>query len=133
MTRYLLDTNIISDVFRNPGGRVDQALRVRRGDEIGTSLIVKGEILFGLENNRNLRGRERLKLFLQAIEVWDLEPPIELIYAEVRVERDRSVARMGANDLWIAAQAIALDAILVSDDTAFKGVPRLAVENWLRD
>ncbi|MCW4116203.1 PIN domain-containing protein [Aurantimonas sp. MSK8Z-1] len=133
MARYLLDTNIISDVFRHAGGRVDLALRARKDEEIGASLIVKGEILFGLEKNRNVRGLDRLKVFLQAIEVWDLEAPTEAIYAQVRDERERSGVRMGANDLWVAAHAIALEATLVSDDRAFLDVPRLSVENWLRD
>jgi predicted nucleic acid-binding protein len=40
---------------------------------------------------------------------------------------------MGANDMWIAAHSLWLDAILVTDDRRFGSVPGLNVENWLRD
>lgn len=132
MTRYLLDTNIISDVFRNPGGAVDQALRVREGQEIGTSLIVRGEILFGLKKNNNLRGLRRFEMLLESILVWPLEEPTEDHYAALRADMERHGNQVGANDLWIAAQALALNAIVVTDDRAFQRMPGLKIENWLR-
>ena len=132
MTRYLLDTNIISDLFRNPGGKVDQALRARIGEEIGTSLIVRGEILFGLKKNNNVRGLHRFEMLLDSITVWPLEEPAEDRYAALRVDMERHGHEIGANDLWIAAQSLALDAIVVTDDRAFQRLPGLKVENWLR-
>lgn len=132
MTRYLLDTNIISDVFRNPDGHAVAGLRARRNEEIGTSLIVAGEIRFGLVNNRNLRGLERLDLFLRSIMVWPLEGAADEAYAELRSAAARSGIGIGANDLWIAAHAAVLGATLVTDDRAFGGLPGLTVENWLR-
>lgn len=118
MKRFLLDTNIISDVFRNPGGRVDNALRERQNAEIGTSLIVMGEIRYGLQINRSVRGLERFEVFARSLLVWALEPPVDTLYGEVRNACERMGRSMGANDLWIAAQAIALDATLVTDDRA---------------
>lgn len=132
MTRYLLDTNIFSDLFRNPGGLVDQALRHRRDEEIGTSLIVKGEILFGLVKNNNLRGLRRFEVALESIAVWALEPPVEEKYASLRVQMERNGVQIGPNDLWIASHAMALRAVIVSDERAFLQVPGLEVENWLR-
>jgi tRNA(fMet)-specific endonuclease VapC len=132
MNRFLLDTNVISAAIRNPGGAIDEALRSRSGEEIGTSLIVKGEILFGLKKNANVRGRERLEVFLEAMTVWPLEDPVGDFYGEIRTWAERQGQAMGANDLWIAAQALALEATVVTDDKAFSRVPGLKVENWLR-
>lgn len=132
MSRFLLDTNVISDAIRNPGGAVDTALRSRSADEIGTSLIVKGELLFGLKRNANVRGRQRLEVLLGAIEVWSLEDPVAEIYGDVRASQEKQGRSIGANDLWIAAQAIALDATLVTDDRAFSQISGLKIENWLR-
>lgn len=132
MTRYLLDTNVISDAIRNPGGAVDAALRRHAADEIGTSLIVHGEMTFGLRRNQNMRGRMRLEVFLQAIEIWPLEAPVAETYGELRARLEREGRPMGANDLWIAAHAVALDATLVTDDQAFSQVAGLKTENWLR-
>ena len=47
MTRYLLDTNIISDLIKNPKGRV--AKRIARVGEsnVCTSIIVAAELRYG--------------------------------------------------------------------------------------
>jgi tRNA(fMet)-specific endonuclease VapC len=133
VTRYLLDTNIISDVFRSPGGAVDRALRNHSEHEIGTSLIVKGEILFGLKKNSSLRGLRHFEMLIDSIAVWPLDKPVEDHYAALRADMERRGDQIGANDLWIAAQAVALDAVVVTDDRAFGRIPRVKVENWLRE
>jgi tRNA(fMet)-specific endonuclease VapC len=133
MTRYLLDTNIVSDVMRNPDGPAEQALRKNADAEIGISLIVKGEILFGLVRNANTKGRKRFDVLLDAIEVWSMPEGVADIYGQVRAVMERSGAKMGPNDMWIAAHSLSLDAILVTDDRRFHSVPGLKVENWLRN
>ena len=133
MTRYLLDTNIVSALFRDPGGPVDRALRARKEDEIGTSLIVRGEVLFGLRKNNSLRGLREFQMLLETIVVWSLEQPTEDHYAALRVAMEQSGEHIGPNDLWIAAQALAMDAVVVTDDRAFQRLPGLKVENWLRE
>ena len=132
MTKYLLDTNVVSSAVRDPGGAVDAALRRNKDTDIGISVVVRGEILFGLKRNANIRGRERLDALLEAMTVWDLEGPVGDIYGEIRWLIQRQGEPMGANDLWIAAHSIALDATLVTDDRAFSRVPGLKIENWLR-
>jgi tRNA(fMet)-specific endonuclease VapC len=133
VTRYLLDTNIVSALFRDPGGPVDRALRARKEDEIGTSLIVRGEILFGLRKNDSLRGVREFQMLLETIVVWPLEKPTEDCYAKLRVAMERSGEQVGPNDLWIAAQALALNAVVVTDDRIFQRLPDVKVENWLRE
>ncbi|APH73720.1 type II toxin-antitoxin system VapC family toxin [Aquibium oceanicum] len=131
--RYLLDTNIVSDLFRNPNGSVDRRLREHRQHEIGISLIVKAEILFGLTKNDNQRGRRVFEALLETIDVWPLESPAEEQYATLRTSMERQGVQMGPHDLWIACQGIVLDAVVVTDDSAFSQVPGLKVANWLRD
>jgi tRNA(fMet)-specific endonuclease VapC len=133
MTRYLLDTNIVSDVMRNPDGRAEQALRDNAGAEIGISLVVKGEILFGLARNLNAKGRRRFEAFLEAIAVWPMPEVVADIYGQVRATMEKSGNQLGTNDMWIAAHSLSLDAVLVTDDRRFQSVPGLKVENWLRD
>lgn len=132
MTRYLLDTNVISQLVRNPGGPVDIAMRRNIDAEIGTSLIVKGEILYGLKRNANVRGKERLDYFLQAVAVWSMDATVAEIYGDVRAEMEKQGTLMGPNDMWIAAHSLALDAVLVTDDRIFSAVPELKIENWQR-
>lgn len=132
MTLYLLDTNILSNLFRNPDGIVEETLRKRQGEEIGTSVIVKGEIEFGLRKNRNIRGARQFQDLIGALIVWPLDRPAETHYAHLRVDLEERGIAAGPNDLWIAAQTMALDAVLVSDDRVFGRMPNLKIENWLR-
>ena len=55
-------------------------------------------------------------------------------YARVRHHLERLGTPIGPNDLLIAAHALALDAVLITDnENEFRRVPGLQVENWLRD
>lgn len=132
MTLYLLDTNILSSLFRNPDGIVEEMLRKLSGEAIGTSVIVKGEIEFGLRKNRNLRGAQQFQDLIEALTLWPLDHPAETHYANLRAYLEERGISAGPNDLWIAAQAQSLDAVLVSDDRVFGHMPNLKVENWLR-
>jgi tRNA(fMet)-specific endonuclease VapC len=131
--RYLLDTNIVSDVMKNPEGLAERLLRKNADAEIGISLVVKGEIVFGLARNRDAKGGKRFEALLEAIEVWPMHEAVADIYGAVRARMERLGAKMGVNDMWIAAHSLMLDATLVTDDQAFSRVPGLKIENWLRD
>jgi tRNA(fMet)-specific endonuclease VapC len=55
-------------------------------------------------------------------------------YARIRADLERTGTPIGANDLWIAAQALALGAVLVTDkEREFSRVGKLTVENWLAE
>jgi tRNA(fMet)-specific endonuclease VapC len=83
MIRYLLDTNIVSDIMRHPEGSVERALRKHARAEIGISIVVKGEILFGLTRNANVKGRKRFDALLSAIEVWSMQEAVADVYGQV--------------------------------------------------
>lgn len=134
MTRFLLDTNVISQAVKNPGGPVDLSIRQHIGGDFGTSLVVKAELLFGIKRNPAMRGRDRLEALLEALEIWSLEPPVEERYAKLRSDLADLGKPIGPNDLWIAAHALTLDAVLVTDnEKEFSRVPGLKIENWVRD
>ena len=62
-----------------------------------------------------------------------LDAPADERYAVVRDHLARDGKPIGANDLLIAAHALALEATLVTDNTGeFSRVPGLKIENWLR-
>ena len=70
---------------------------------------------------------------LNALDVLSLEPPVDEVYADLRAELERTGRLIGANDLLIAAQALSLDCILVTDnEREFSRVDGLALENWRR-
>lgn len=57
--RYLLDTNIISDLVRRPRGQVADRLAEVGEDSICTSVIVAAELRYGAEKSESKQLAER--------------------------------------------------------------------------
>jgi tRNA(fMet)-specific endonuclease VapC len=135
-TRYVLDTNILSDLLKNPGGRVARKMASLPPEErrsLATSIIVAAELRYGAAKSGSPAMAARVDQLLQAVETLSLEPGADRHYGAVRTQLERAGMIIGANDLLIAAHVLALDAILVTDNTReFKRVHGLRVENWLR-
>jgi tRNA(fMet)-specific endonuclease VapC len=131
--RYLFDTNIISDLIRNPGGRAGERIAVLEDGDLKTSIIVAAELRYGAAK----KGSDRLTKLVEAVladfEVLCWEGPADVHYAALRDGLSRSGQPIGDMDMLIAAHALALDAVLVTDnEREFSRVPGLKVENWLR-
>ena len=130
---YLLDANIISDVAHNPSGRVARKLGEIDPDTVVSSVIVAAEVWFGIENNPSFKSRARTESFMETVKIVGMGPEVARIYGRVRAELKRVGRTLGANDMLIAAHALSLDAVLVTnDDKAFAQFPGLKVQNWLQ-
>ena len=130
--RYLLDTNIISDLVRRPQGPVASRIAEVGEDSIFTSIVVAAELRYGAEKSESREISERVGLFLSALEILPLEPPADRRYAELRHHLNRQGTPIGPNELLIAAHALAADVTLVTANSReFARVPSLRVESWL--
>jgi len=128
--RYLLDTSILSDIVRHPQGRAAQ--RARRLD-VCTSIIVAAELWYGVAKKRSRRLSNQIGAVLAALDVLPFEAPADETYADLRVKLQRAGKPIGANDMLIAAQALALDFVVVTDnEREFGRIRGLKCENWLR-
>ena len=130
--RYLLDTNILSDLVRRPQGAVaDRLARVGEG-AVCTSIVVAAELRFGALKSGSKRLQRQAELILSVIDILPLEAPADEEYARIRRHLESQGTPIGPNDLLIAAQALALDCCVVTaNDREFSRVPGLKVENWL--
>lgn len=135
MPPLLLDTNIISHLMRDETGALAARLAHARdaGQPVATSIIVECELLFGLARNPSARLRRRYDTVIQSIDILPLTPEVAPHYAQTRAHLVQRGTPIGPNDTFLAAHALALDAVLVTDNEAeFRRVPGLQVENWLR-
>ena len=139
MTRthtYLLDTNAISHVMRNPMGLVAQRIFGREEHEgnsgVCTSLVVQCELLFGLQKLPNPQWERQYHRAMASITVEPLGQEVVAHYATVRAYLEAKGQPIGLNDMLIAAHALALGATLVTANAEFSHVPGLKVENWLQ-
>jgi tRNA(fMet)-specific endonuclease VapC len=131
--RYLLDTSIISDIVRNPHGQVTQRIRKVGEAQVCTSIIVAAELHYGSAKKGSPRLAAQLDAVLGVLEVLPFDAPADRTYGALRARLEQRGKLIGANDLLIAAQAIALGHVLVTDnERAFGRVDGLRYENWLR-
>ena len=131
--RYLLDTNIVSDLVRNPQGRVAERIRKVGEAQVCTSIIVAAELRYGAAKKGSSRLTSQLDAVLAALEVLPFEAPADAQYGSLRSLLERAGKPIGANDLLIAAQALALGHMIVTDnEREFARVRGLRLENWLR-
>lgn len=135
-SRYLLDTNILSDLLKNPQGKAAQkisSLLPQERDSLATSIIAAAELRYGAAKSGSPILAGRVDQLLEAIEVLPLEAKADEHYGRIRAQLEKTGAPIGGNDLLIAAHVLAIDAVLVTDNVReFKRVKGLRVENWLR-
>jgi len=130
--RFLLDTNIVSDLVRNPQGRTAAKIAELGEDAVATSIIVAAELRYGAAKKGSERLTSQLESILTALEIIPWEAPADTAYGAVRVALEAAGTPIGANDLLIAAQTLALDMVLVTNnEREFARVRGLKIENWL--
>jgi len=130
---YLLDTNILSVLVRDPRTPALLSHIARVGDEnICTSVIVAAELRYGAVKKGSERLQERVDQILGALPVIDFTDKMSRTYAAIRTGLEATGQPIGGNDLLIAAQALFLGSVLVTDnEREFRRVEGLCVENWL--
>jgi tRNA(fMet)-specific endonuclease VapC len=132
LTRYLLDTNIVSDLIRNPRGRV--ATHIARVGEanVCTSVIVAAELRYGCGKSGSKRLSAAVENLLEELAVLALEEPAVAVYGTIRAGLERRGTPIGGNDLLIAAHALAIDATVVTANIdEFSRFEGLNVQNWI--
>jgi len=132
LSGYLLDTNIISDVIRNPDGPAERRIEQVGPKAIFTSIIVASELRYGCVKKGSPELLTRVEAILETIPVLPLDIPADAEYGGIRAELETAGQSIGMNDLLIAAHAHALKLTLVTDNTReFSRIRGLKVENWL--
>lgn len=131
--RYLLDTNIVSDLVRSPQGKVAEQIIKVGETKVCTSIIVAAELRYGSEKKQSQRLSSQIEAVLGALEILPFAKPADALYGTIRAQLERAGNPIGGNDLLIAAQALTLGYTVVTDnEKEFSRVKHLRVENWLR-
>ena len=127
----MLDTNIVSDLIRNPFGKAAQRIERWGDDAVCVSIIVAAELRYGAAKRKSAHLSKLVESVLGRVPVLALDLPADAEYAAIRTELEGAGAPIGPNDFLIAAHAYALRMPLVTADAAFRQVNGLQVENWL--
>ena len=130
--RFLLDTNICIYVIKQKPTSVLQHFQTYSPSDIRISTITIAELRYGaVKSQRTQQNIVALEQFLLPFEVIAFEQSMTQIYGEIRTNLERQGRPIGAMDLLLAAQAIALDVTLVTSNVGeFSRIPHLKWENW---
>ncbi|AWN50892.1 type II toxin-antitoxin system VapC family toxin [Methylobacterium sp. 17Sr1-1] len=130
--RFLLDTNVVSDLVRNPSGSVARRISEIGSHGIATSIISVAELRYGCAKRGSTRLLQQVEAVLQGIEIVPFESPADAEYGRLRAELEAAGRLIGPNDLLIAAQGLALGVpVVTANEAEFRRVRGLIVENWL--
>ncbi|MCG8342716.1 MAG: type II toxin-antitoxin system VapC family toxin [Chlorobiales bacterium] len=128
---YLLDTNICIYIINSRPETVLQRFRKERIGNIGISSITASELTYGVIKSGSARNRMALEMFLAPLEIHPFDESVIWHYGEVRTDLEKQGKPIGALDTMIAAHALALNSILVTNNTReFNRVEGLHYENW---
>jgi tRNA(fMet)-specific endonuclease VapC len=127
----MLDTNIVSELVRNPAGRAAQRARAA-AEQVCVSVIVAAELRYGCARKGSPQLLRRVEALLAELPVLPFDVPADRAYGGFRAELEAAGRPIGSNDLLIAAHASALAATVVTANVGeFRRIRGLNVENWL--
>lgn len=128
----LLDTNICIYIINVRPPQVLARFRGYPAGSIAVSTITACELAFGVAKSQSDRNQHALQMFLSPLEILPFDESVIWHYGQLRSNLERQGRTIGALDTMIAAHALALDAILVTNNTGeFSRVPSLRTENWV--
>lgn len=129
---YLLDTNICIYIINNKPPHVFEKFKEFQLGQLGISSITASELAFGVEKSGSERNKQALNKFLAPLEILPYDEQAIWHYAQLRHQLQSKGKVIGSLDMLIAAHALALKTILVTNNVKeFKRVKGLIVENWV--
>jgi tRNA(fMet)-specific endonuclease VapC len=130
--RYLLDTNAASYAINKKSPAVDRHLaRVPMGD-LAISAVTEGELHYGAARRPSMPLQSIIERFLLGVTVIPWDSVAARQYGRLRATLEREGQAIGSLDMMIAAHAVALGLILVTNDRAFARIKQLKIEDWTK-
>lgn len=128
---WMLDTNALSELIRNPGGPLVQRLATVTPDAVCTSIVVACELRFGARRKASAVLTQRVEHLLATMVVLPFNEPADDHCAEIRAALERAGTPIGSNDLFIAAHARSRGLTLVTHNLReFERVTGLKTADW---
>ena len=133
--RYLLDTNIVSELVKNPQGKLAGKMLASGWEKYScTSIIVACELRYGAAKKQSPKLTFNVEQVLASLPVLPFQDAADATYAIIRTDLEQRGLPIGCHDLLIAAHACSLNLILVTaNEQEFSRIPDLKVENWFKD
>jgi len=130
--KYLLDTNVCVDFLNRRYLSVVEQIQSSLPEDLCLSSVVVAELRYGADRSaRKAQNHERLDILTAEIQCLDFDLSAARTYGRLRSALETEGAPIGPNDMLIAAHALSLGLVLVTDnEREFRRVTSLKIENW---
>jgi tRNA(fMet)-specific endonuclease VapC len=130
---YLLDTNICIYIMNKRSLRAEKKIMSLPVGAVKLSAVSLGELEFGVAKSlQRERNKDNLLRFISDCEILPFDDNAAEIFGYIRADLAKRGQPIGPYDLQIAAQALAGNLTLVTNNTAeFVRIKGLKIENWL--
>lgn len=126
----MLDTDTVSFALRG-AGHVARHLAAVIPAQVCMSAVTLGELRFGASHRRSRKLHALIDAFRTGVQVMPFDAAAATRFGTLAASLAHAGSPIGQLDTMIAAHALAIDAVLVSNNTKhFSGVPSLRLENW---
>jgi tRNA(fMet)-specific endonuclease VapC len=131
---FLLDTNICIYIIKKKPSEVLQKFQSLRSETVAVSSITVAELKYGIYKSQfPEKNQTALNQFLYPLQIIKFNESAADYYGEIRADLEKRGQVIGAMDMLIAAHALSLDIILVTNNSKeFSRIPHLKIENWLK-
>jgi tRNA(fMet)-specific endonuclease VapC len=132
---YMLDTDICIYIIKRKPLHVLKRLELIQPDQLSMSAITFAELMNGAKKSQRVEANvSRLNALGEILEICSFDQQAAVAYGDVRSSLEKRGEVIGPHDLLIAAHALSLDRILVTNnEREFKRVEGLKVDNWVVD
>jgi tRNA(fMet)-specific endonuclease VapC len=130
--KYLLDSNVCVDYLTGRFPQVRRRIQSLLPEDLCLSAIVIAELRYGADKSAKARrNRELLDVLTGEMPCRDYDAAASASYGKLRASLEKRGKPIDPNDMLIAAHALSLKLVLVTDNVAeFKRVEGLKIENW---
>lgn len=130
---YMLDTNTVSHLVKRHPIVSRRVVDVPMAS-LCMSTITAGELRYGLAKQPGaVRLHATVTELIRRFDVLPWDSSTAARYGSVRATMDRTGRPLVALDLLIAAHALDVGAVLVTNDRAFSQITELQIEDWTID
>ncbi len=131
--KYLLDTNICIYIIKHSPPSVIKKFHTLIIGDIGISTITLSELEYGVaKSSHKSKNEEALSKFIMPLEILEFDSAAASVYGKLRAELEINGKPIGSMDMLIAAHALSLNVILVTNnEKEFTRIKNLQVENWV--
>ena len=129
---YLLDTDVCINIIRSKSGSILRKVCAEELEQISISSIAIAELEFGAaKSSRPEQNYLALTKIISPMRIRPFDQRAARAYGKLRMDLERQGKRIGQMDMLIAAQALADNLVLITNNyREFGRIEGLSTESW---